>query len=1297
MMLTDAQRKAIHDLALNARELLTRDAEENVLQRVYGLHPDGQLEPVTRLPQVQTDAETAETYRRLAQFLDDEQRAGLPRSEAVAKLIKEIAFTHLNRLVAFKMMEARRLIRGTIDKGQNSNGYKIYLVEVEGALHGDDASYRRFLLWQAGQIAQEIAVLFDPDTLASRLFPSPEALNTLIGWLNQPELTPCWEAEETIGWVYQFFNEREKADVFAALGNKQKIRQQDIPAATQLFTPNWIVRFLVQNTLGHTWVQMHPDTRLLDSDLLDYLVPLQGNVPAEPLRSVRDITLLDPACGTMHFGLVAFDLFAAMYQEELDRAGEPGWPETPSVSDPAEIASAIIAHNLYGIDIDLRAVQLSALALYLKAKSLNKHARITDSHLACADVLPLNGARLGTFLREMRFSPLIERLIRTLWERLRDANQFGSLLRLEREFKELLREYRDAPMLARIDAGFADVGEMEDAEFWELLFAQVIQGLDEFARRQAQDGADTRFFTGEAIKGLRLLDVLLRRYDVVVTNPPYSGKRNLKDTLAAFLDDQYPDTKGDLYAAFIERCAELLEAGGRLGMITQQSFMFLSSYEQMRRNLRAICAVEAMAHTGPRAFAEISGEKVNTTVFVLRADADPTQRENAVGTYLRLVNAPTGDGKRAALERALATGEQVYHVAQRKFDAIPGAPWAYWVSDTIRELFVSLPKLGDVAPPKHGMSTGNNVRFLRFWWEVGLKAVSKGFESRAQAQSSMRRWFPYMKGGGYRKWFGNQEYVLNYFHGGKEMLAGREDGSVGGHRHDNPDYYFREGVTWTDLGAVGFSARLSPGGFVFDVSGSSAFPSKKEEILHLLTTMNARTTHYLLSLLNPTIHFQVGDLRNLPIPLFSPQSSGVITRSCIWMAVSDSLGNETTYDFIAPLAWHTGLDDAAAAQARLADLERQIDDEVYKLYGISDDDRAAIEAELVGGSFAAEEDEAPESAPEDESAEEGPAAPLTREELAVRWISYAVGIVLGRFVPGEPGALGRAVYRRADFAVGSLPAPDEDEFNRLVGGPERFAYVDAEGGRHVFPAEVEAALRALAVPDGITVLDEGHPRDLPALVEQALVLMLGDAATDDVIRAGAGGDLRRFLSKDFFTGWHVKWYRKRPVYWYLQSARRSYGFVLFHERVERFTLYKLLRDYLDYRINRVTNAIADLQARRAGLSGRALKQLEKDIAELTAERDELNTFSTTMERIANDGYQPEPNWIDDGVILRLAPLWELIPIWKTEPRKYWEKLQAGECDWSHIAMRYWPDRVREKCRTNKSFAIAHGHEEWFGT
>ncbi len=662
--LTTDVREAIHRFALQGREILTREAHD-LLEGVFGLHETGEFEPLENLPAL-TDPETRQIYLRLKRFITEEIGAGLKSDEATAKLVKEIAFTHLNRLVAFKMMEASKVIREAVGRGADSNGFKFFLADypADEALWKSgkaEISYRNFLLWQAGEIAREVPVLFDPQNLASSLFPRHAALTQILTLLNNPILKSAWQAEETIGWVYQFFNEQENEAVFDRLfKQKQKIHRQDIPAATQRFTPRWIVRFLVENTLGRLWVNMHPDSHLAGT--LRYLVPLAGESAHEPLRRVREISLLDPACGAMHFGLVAFDLFAAMYREEMAHAGKPGWPETPSVASEADIAAAIIENNLFGIDIDLRAVQLSAMALYLKAKRLNKNAKITDHNLACADVLPYSTADLGRFIVQMHFAdPIFEKMLRRIREQLADIQQVGSLLRIEREMTQLVEEkkhkdqqkrqakYGDAPGLFA-----AETEAQMETGYYSILETQLIQALDFFRQQNASPGEDQRFFTGEAVKSLRILDLFLRRYDVVVANPPYMSRRSMNDQMAAFLDAHYPDAKGDLYAAFIVRCAELAGDTGRIGMITQQSFMFISSYEKLRIGLLDSFAIETMAHTGPHAFPEIQGEKVNTTAFVLRRESDPNRRSNSVGTYFRLVHEPDADAKRIAFEKALA-------------------------------------------------------------------------------------------------------------------------------------------------------------------------------------------------------------------------------------------------------------------------------------------------------------------------------------------------------------------------------------------------------------------------------------------------------------------------------------------------------------------------------------------------------------------------------------------------------------------------------------------------------------------
>lgn len=678
----------------------------------------------------------------------------------------------------------------------------------------------------------------------------------------------------------------------------------------------------------------------------------------------------------------------------------------------------------------------------------------------------------------------------------------------------------------------------------------------------------------------------------------------------------------------------------------------------------------------------------------------------------------------------------VHRVAQRDFDAIPGSPWVYHISESLRGLFETLPLLSSAAIPRQGLTTADNPRFIRYWWEVGLRSIGFGCVDRNEACQTGKRWYPLVKGGQAKRWYGGEISIGNWENDGQEIksyivecypyLNGKWEWVA-----KNPEYYFREGAAYSAVTSGGLFFRWMPQGFICEHASNAVYSEDRAWPPRLLVGLFNSTLANFIVGLNETINVNIDDLLRMPV-CKSPEDHHLesVIGKCIYVRECNDSQRESYWSFLVPPRWDTGLSDLAAAQARLATLEAQIDDEVYRLYSISDEDRAAIEAELAGEPLIGEEDEDAEPTGDEEEDTE-PEPPMTCEELAVRWISYAVGVVLGRFRPGLPpdvggdgrGGLGFAVYRREDFAVGSLPAPDEAEFDRLVGPPERFAYVDADGGRHIFPAQVEAALRDLALPDGIAVLDEGHPRDLAALVEKALRLMLdgdtiatesqrtrsekendkalcspclrGKSQANEVINAGASGDLRKFLERDFFTRWHFRWYRKRPVYWPLQSARRSYGFVLFHERVDRSTLYVLQRDYLDHKLNGLRFQIGDLRGQAETLSGAARRRVEREIDQAAQLLDELTEFATTMERVVREGYQPEPNWIDDGVILRLAPLWELIPIWWREPKKYWERLQRGDYDWSHMAMNYWPERVREACQENKSFAIAHGQEEWY--
>lgn len=1292
---------AVRDFSLKARALLENEVGEQ-LEGVYGWLPDGKLEPAEKYPAIQELDEARKVRRGIDRFLSESLDAGVKRREARDDLLREAAFTWLNRLVAFKMLEARNLIRQSISKGVQSRGFLLWLTEPGNeelyAKHeqGDlpqnrlgegprQEAYRQFILFQCGKLAQEIRVLFNPENLASRFFPRPPALQQLIPWMNEPTIKEAWAPgnEETIGWVYQYFSSEELERAFREVRlSGKKFEAKDIPSVTQLFTPRWIVRYLVENTLGRLWIEMHPDSKLKEE--LDYLMPFEAS-RSPKVKPVRQIRLLDPACGTMHFGLVAFDLFEVMYREEVQWAGNPGWPKKASVDDVSEIGPAIIANNLHGIDIDTRAVQLSALTVYLRAKSLNPAVTITESRLASGCIHKLGLERLDSFLDKAGIrQPIYRRVLKSLLETLQDSEQLGSMLRLEEVIHSLVaaereRFIRDGQQLDIAGWALSQFGtEAGQKEFWEILAVQIEQALNLFIKSENQALAGQSFFAGETVKGLRLLELLSSQYDVVVTNPPYMSTRKMNNRLKTLVGKHYPDGKGDLYAAFIERCLELTASSGRVGMLTMHSFMFISSYEKLRSKILGKACIDTLAHLGPGLFAVGNPGTLQTAAHAVCVEPEAQKRNEAVGTYVRLVKEPDCDSKRRRFEsalEALKSGQGdplVFRYRQGDFDAIPGSPWVYWISPGVHSLFENLPKLRDVSLPRHGLSTCDNSRFLRKWWEVGRGSVYFDCRDTEETLDIVSKWYPYMKGGSFKRWFGNQDHVVNWQQDGREIkteVIARFPYLKGnwGLLVTNPAFYFKKGITWTDLTSGRFSARLSPGGFIFDVKGSSAFP---EDIPLVLGLLNSSFAHYVLSLINPTVSFQVGDLSRLPVPQTSSNTLRDLVNTAVELAKQTSAESETTYDFIAPPDWSTGTDFIAERAVRLSTIEQEIDEEVYRLYGISEEDRRAIERELAdksseladeaGGTDVAESVSEVDQEGESENHVTSPdtipiESPLTREDLAREWISYAAGIVLGRFAPGVENGLGR--------------------------------------GR--FSQSVVSSLQNVADPDGILVMDEGHQDDLPEKLLEALNVMVGVADTTDLIRSATGKEgapedlLRQYLDRTFFK-LHIQQYRKRPVYWYLQSPKKRYGIWVFHERLTNDSLFRIQKEYVEPKINHLEAQIADLRTRREGAQGRERREIEKTMASLSDILDDVREFQKTLERIIQErGYRPQ---LDDGVLLNMAPLWELIPSWQAEPKKAWQALERGDYDWSYQAMDHWPDRVREKCKTNKSFAIAHGLE-----
>lgn len=1255
---------AIQSFTLTARALLERETEEQ-LQGLYGWLPDGSFGSGTAL----SLPEAQETRTRLEAYVAEEADAGVDADAAREKLKRETAFTWLNRAVAFRLMEERRIIKPTFAKLHKANAFIFYLTDVlqeasippstpidalgEGPV---DAAYRKFLLWQCGQLAEEVSILFDLATLASSLCPRPAVLKELADSMNAANLAEAWQAgnEETIGWVYEGFIEDENTEVFAKFSKGKKVLPEEIAAATQRFTPRWIVQFLIQNSLGKLWVEMHPDSRLADS--LEYLVPV-STPQQRPLKPASEITFLDPCCGSMHFGLLAFDIFAEMYCEERENVGKPGWPDTPSAATEEEIPELILAHNLHGIDIDLRAVQVSTLALLLRARTMNPKSAVTDANLACANIEQITGGRLDEFISATEFShPIYERILRRLASRLKDSDHLGSLLRIESEIEQLVTAERkqSGDLFEQLPGLHPEQFDTQEGveEFFGILADQIGRHLDHFVQAGQGEGG---MFAAEAAKGLRFLRLVERRYDVVATNPPYLSRRNMSEVMAKYLDETFKSSKGDLYAAFIMRCAELTNAGGLVAMVTQQSFMFISSYESMREDLRKSMAIESMAHLGPRAFPNITGEKVNTTAFVLRREPEAARREGQVGTYFRLVKERHADAKRQAFESALAKlrqGEdhpQLFRYLQSDFDAIPGKPWVYWISDTQRNVFTNCPRIGDSADVCIGMRTGENVRFIRYWWEIGTSKIGLALRNRDIATERKITWLPYNKGSGFCRWYGLSSYVVEWANDGAVIKQATRQkypqlGDNLGWKISNERRYFQPGISYSSLTTSSFSARKTPQGFIFDVSGSTVFGGDQDLFLACLSSTFGR---FMLNILNPTVNFQVGDIARLPVPSASGSKTGELVSECVELARQDSRENETTYDFTQPLR---AIAARTARKEKLISLEDEIDAEVSRLYGLSEEDLAAIGLELNGPAAPPDNENAEECGESSDEEDNAEAA----SDWARSWLSYALGTVLGRFEIGQSGGLG----------CGDFPKATVTEILKLID------------------------------EDGIMPCDAGHPQDLAARAVACLELMLGASEARDAIRSATGteGDPEKALRGwlDRFTGtpdksfwkYHHQLYRKRPVYWPFQSPHKTFTLWVFHEKLGANTLHTL-KDLTDVRLNLLERQITDLRPAAATNRAKA-KELDK----LLEKGDDLREFSERLQAHIDTGYEP---CLDDGVLLNAAPLHNLFPSW-TDTKKAWGELEAEKYEWAHQAMRHWPKRVTDACRSNRSFAIAHNLE-----
>lgn len=899
---------------------------------------------------------------------------------------------------------------------------------------------------------------------------------------------------EIIGWLYQYYISERKNEVMDGFKKNHKAGANEIPAATQLFTPDWIVRYLVQNTVGRLWMQSHPDSQLHKN--WDYYIwPSENDAAGDEdilkIQTPEDLTVCDPACGSGHMLTYAFDLLYEIYEEE-------GYA-------PSDIPGLILKHNLYGMEIDERAASLAAFALTMKARSrsrrfFKKQVEPNIQHISPIAFKEDEVAELNDLYQvDLDF---------TVWNTYAKADMYGSLIEPPQELVDL-------------------ASSAEDTEAETTLFDSLLRECAE------EVFAQTRY--------------LARKYTAVVANPPYMGAKNMSAELKQFVQDRYEDGKADLFAAFIMRNRQFLRHNAMLGMITMQSWMFLSSFEDLRRNLLASSAIETMSHLGAGAFDSIGGEVVSTNAFTLKNNPS-----SGKGIYIRLVDV-SGDSNQADACAEAINGEANYRfeVNQHEFAQIPGSPIVYWLSKPMLDTFAKNKALEEIAEPKVGLQTGDNARFVREWWEPSNYKTGFDCELREESIERGTKWFPYNKGGKYRKWYGNQEFVVNWENDGQEIRSfGTEDGGRPRSRPQNTITYFQPSISWSKISSGAPAFRYFPQGFIYDVAGTSIFCTN-EQRKGIIAYTNSSLAYAQLTAIAPTLNFEVGQIASLPIVNNDSKDAerNVDDLIAVSKADWDSFESSWNYHQFALLDFKQGaqcndlLEDAVLHLReywnRVSEEQRQREirnnELVADAYGVRDDVPCDVPLERVSlkrnVAFAYPKDTA-------EVRNEKFAQDVVKE-----LISYAVGCMFGRYSLDKPGLILASQGETLDDYHAQIPNPSfEPDADNVIPVTETDCFEDDI---------VTRFRRFLTVAFG----KENLAANI-AYIEQVL-----------------GKSIRKYFVNDFYND-HVKMYSNRPIYWQYSSQTNNKGsfkaLVYLHRYTPKTTnvVLNYLRDY--------TSKIADI-------------------------------------------------------------------------------------------------------------------------
>ncbi|MEG3116526.1 BREX-1 system adenine-specific DNA-methyltransferase PglX [Salinicola sp. 4072] len=1105
--------------------------------------------------------------------------------EAIAEqgkeqVVERVAYIWFNRLVALRFMDVNRYNRigvvspaegqfqpeiladakmGHIDEDMVSEltRQKIFAL-LDGKTPSQDPqgeAYRLLVVAACNYWYSAMPFLFERiDDYTELLMPNDLLSgNSILAYTREAMTPDACEDVEVIGWLYQFYISEKKDQVFSDLKKNKKVTPENIPAATQLFTPHWIVRYLVENSLGRLWMLNRPDSGLIER--MDYYIkPEEPETDFLRINSPEEIKICDPACGSGHMLTYAFDLLYAIYEEE-------GY-------EPTDIPAKILTHNLYGIEIDERAGELAAFALIMKARAKQRRffRKPVQPNIVVLENLVFTDAEMQD-VAALVGKDLFTDELREMLGQFEHAKNFGSLI----------------------------IPKLSDP-------AQPLRVLEEGAFR---DDLLLKELQARTVAALRMAEALSSRYHVVVANPPYMGASNANTQLKSWLGNNYPSSKRDLFSAFIDRNLTLCRPSGAVAMITMQNWMFISRFQSFRDMLYDRSHISSMAHLGERAFDSIGGEVVSTTAFVLVS----SRNSERLATFVRLTDGNSEAEKSAALKKAASdTASPIrYSANENDFKKIPGDPLAYWVSPELRQVFESATDFDSVLEAREGLTTGKNEDYVRYSFEVSASRVCRAAATREAASDSGAKWFPYNKGGEKRKWFGNDEFVVNWENDGQRLQTLKHPSGDRIWAHNfNLNFIFRPSISWSDITTKGLSARLFPEGFIFDATGLSAFNRTDEDYRWLCASIcNSHVGTYVASILNPTMHFKAGDFAEFPLIESNRTRAEDIAGKAVGLARSDWDSYETSWDFttLPLLSKHDG-ETLETTYSRLRDHWQGMVNEMLRLE--EENNRIFIEAYGL-------QDELTPEVPLNEitltcnphyrygnnkSEEELEALLLadTMREL----VSYAVGCMLGRYALDKPGLILANQGETIEDYLKRVPEPS-------------------------FPADDDNVIPML---DGDWFTD-----DITERFREFLRIAFGEEHYEENLRfveQALGKDIRKYFLKDFYND-HVRRYKKRPIYWLFSSPKGSFNALIYMHRYQPHTVgtvLEYLRDFKDEKLKARKNHLEAVSISAGASQGdktKALKEIEK-INKILAELDDYERdvlYPLATEQVEID--------LDDGV------------------------------------------------------------------